>query len=167
MKNSTLARRLMFMSIIAELIYFLLITVIFVARPGFYIDILSSVVSFDKSALPQYTRDMTLTVYVFGSIIAFFILWVATKLVLDSDKNPLFIGIIDFGMMVGTAVLSEYSLSDSLTRAELANPDNNAIITFSRANNFVMEHCLWISTGAYIFMLMAYAVRRQKHADFM
>lgn len=167
MKNSTLARRLMLMSIITELVYFLLITVIFVVRPGFYIDILSSVVSFDKNALPQYSRDMTLTVYVFGSIVAFFALWVVTKLVLDSNKNPLLIGIVDFAMMIGSAVLSEYSLTDSLTRAELSNPENNAILTFSRANNFVMEHCLWISTGAYIFMLMAYAVRRQKHADFM
>ncbi|WP_294485857.1 hypothetical protein [uncultured Ruminococcus sp.] len=161
MKRSTLLRRLMILSIVFEEIYFLLITIIYIFRPAFYSKALISV--FDlNSEIPPNSPDTALVITLYGGMVLYFILWFIMKLLMDTDSDPLFMGVVTFLVLPVSQVVYIYMYRR--TQRILIREDQEAF-AFHMMNFTVMNYCGWANIAAFIFLMMAYAVARQKHAD--
>lgn len=162
MKRSTLLRRLMTISMMCENLFLLLITVIYIFRPQFYTDALISVFGLHISELPINDPDMTLLMTLYGGIVAYFIVWFVLKIFMDSDSNPLAVGIVIFVLLAANVVVHKIMYAAA---AERYAADGADALAFYLANFQVMQYCGWANVTAFIFMLMAYAVARQRFAD--
>ncbi|MBR0529271.1 MAG: hypothetical protein IJJ76_05825 [Ruminococcus sp.] len=161
MKRSTLLRRLMILSIVFEEIYFLLITIIYIFRPAFYSKALISV--FDlNSEIPPNSPDTALMITLYGGVVLYFILWFIMKLLMDTDSDPLFMGVVTFLALPVSQVV--YTYMYGRTQRILIREGQEAF-AFHMMNFTVMKYCGWANIAAFIFLMMAYAVARQKHAD--
>ncbi len=162
MKRSTLIRRLMTMSIVCEEIYFLLITVIYIFRPSFYSKALVSVFGLTISKIPDNDPNMALAITIYGGVVVYFIMWFIMKIVMDNDSDPLILGVITFLLLPVSQVV--YTYMYGRTQVILAREGSEALV-FHAMNFKVMQYCGWANIAAFILLLMAYAVARQKHAD--
>ena len=162
MKRSTILRRLMTISMIFENLYFLLITIIYIFRPQFYLDIMTSVFGMNIAEVPINDPNMTLLITLYGGVILYFILWFVLKIIMDKDVNPLVVGIITFLFIPVSQVV--YTVVYNTTLVGYTGDGSDAII-FHTFNFKVMQYCGWLNIGALILMLMAYAVCRQRFAD--
>lgn len=152
----------MTMSMVFELVYLLLITVIYIFRPQFYLDALVSVFGMNISEFPINDPKMTLLIALYGGVVIYFILWFVLKIMMDKDLNPLVMGILTFLFIpVSQAV---YTIIYTKTLVGYTADGSDAII-FYTLNFKVMQYCGWANIGALILMLMAYAVCRQRFAD--
>ena len=162
MKRSTLIRRLMTMSIIFEEIYFLLITVIYIFRPSFYTNALVSVYGLEADKIPANDPSTPLMITIYGGVVVYFILWFIMKILMDTDSDPLMLGIITFLILPVGQVVYTYMYGKTLLTYQKLGAGEFA---FQSMNFTVMKYCGWANIAAFIFLLMAYAVARQKHAD--
>ena len=164
MKRSTLLRRLMILSIVFEEIYFLLITIIYIFRPAFYSKALISV--FDlNSEIPPNSPDTALVITLYGGVVLYFILWFIMKLLMDTDSDPLFMGVVTFLVLPVSQVVYTYMYDKAMFNTALKGPKGIDVLNFNTTNFMVMKYCGWANIAAFIFLMMAYAVARQKHAD--
>ncbi|ADU20651.1 MULTISPECIES: hypothetical protein [Ruminococcus] len=162
MKRSRLLRRLMTLSVVSEVIYMFLITVLLIFRPAVYDNTLIKLFDLDISEIPAIDPDKTLTGVLFGGIILYFILWFLLKLMMDKDMDPLIIGILSFLMLPASTVVYRLLYSNVIKAHASLGADYKA---FTTAHFRVMEYCGWANLAAFIFMLMAYAVCRQRFSD--
>lgn len=162
MKRSRILRRLMTLSIFSEVLYMLFITVLFIFRPEFYTKALISGFDLEISELPVNDPNMTLTIVLYGGIILFFILWFMMKFMMDKDIDPLFLGIITFLLLPVSTVVYRFMYTKVLMETSKAGED---IVAFTSAHFQILRYAGWANLGAYIFMLMGYAVCRQRFAD--
>ncbi|WP_295157247.1 hypothetical protein [uncultured Ruminococcus sp.] len=163
MKRSRLLRRLMTLSIFSEVLYMLFVTVLFIFRPKFYTKALISGFDLNISELPVNNPDMTLTIVLYGGIILFFILWFLLKIMMDKDIDPMFLGVIIFLLLPVSTVVYRFMYTKVL--AEVSIKAGTQIAAFTNAHFQIMRYAGWANLGAYIFMLMGYAVCRQRFAD--
>ncbi|MBP3798941.1 MAG: hypothetical protein J6I46_14375 [Ruminococcus sp.] len=162
MKRSTLMRRLMTLAMFSEVIYLLLVTVVFIFRPEFYTKAVGSVFKLNIGELPVNAPDMTLTIFLYGSIAVFFILWFILKVYMDSDSDPLVLGIVTFLMLPATVIVTRYMLHKTLNG--MTSLGTNALAFYSM-DFTILKYCGWFSIAGFIFMLMGYSVARQRFAD--
>ena len=162
MKRSRLLRRLMTLSVVSEVIYMFFITVLLIFRPAFYDDALIKIYNIDISEVPANNPDMTLAAVILGGVILYFIFWFLLKLMMDKDMDPQLSGVLSFLMLPASTIVSRLLFSKSVRSAAELGADVKA---FTQAHFRIMEYCGWANLAAFIFMLMAYAVCRQRFSD--
>ena len=162
MKRSRLLRRLMTLSVVSEVIYMFFITVLLIFRPAFYDDALIKIYNIDISEVPVNNPDMTLAAVLLGGVILYFIFWFLLKLMMDKDMDPQLIGVLSFLMLPASTIVSRLLFSKAVRSAAELGADVKA---FTQAHFRIMEYCGWANLAAFIFMLMAYAVCRQRFSD--
>lgn len=162
MKRSTLIRRLMLLSMVSEVLYLLLVTVVFIFRPAFYTNAIGSIFHLNVSELPVNDPDLTLAIFLYGSVAVFFIVWFVMKLFVDADSDPFIMGLITFLLMPVSVILNTYMFGRALNdKAKLGTE----IFAFYSADFTVLKYCGWLTIAGFIFMLMGYSVARQRFAD--
>ncbi|MCR5540892.1 MAG: hypothetical protein K6F71_08790 [Ruminococcus sp.] len=162
MKRSRLMRRLMTLSIVSEVVYMLLTTVLLIFRPAFYDDALIKFFDIKISDIPANNPDMTIAAVLLGGIILYFIFWFLLKLMMDKDMDPQLIGVLSFLMLPASTIVSRLLFSKSVRSAAELGADVKA---FTQTHFRILEYCGWANLAAFIFMLMAYAVCRQRFSD--
>ena len=151
----------MILSIVFEEIYFLLITIIYIFRPAFYSKALISVFGLN-SEIPPNSPDTALVITLYGGVVLYFILWFIMKLLIVTASDPLFMGVVTFLVLPVSQVVYIYMYRR--TQRILIREDQETF-AFHMMNFTVMNYCGWANIAAFIFLMMAYAVARQKHAD--
>ena len=162
MKRSRLLRRLMTLSMVSEVLYMMFITVLLIFRPAFYDNALVSFFTSDGiKDIPVNNPDMTLSVVLFGGVMAFFIIWFLLKLSMDKDMDPSIMGIITFLMLPASSIVYRLMYRNILNGLD----QGKDALAFMKLHFRVMEYCNWVNLAAYIFLLMAYAVCKQRFSD--
>lgn len=162
MKRSRLLRRLMTLSVVSEVIYMFFITILLIFRPAFYDDALIKFFKIEISEVPANNPDMTLAAVLLGGVIIYFILWFLLKLMMDKDMDPQIIGLLSFLMLPASTIISRLLFSKAVRSAAELGADVKA---FTQTHFRILEYCGWANLAAYIFMLMGYAVCRQRFCD--
>lgn len=159
MKRSRLMRRLMTLSVVSEVIYMFLITVLLIFRPAVYDNALIKLFDLNVSEAPANDPNMTMTAVFLGGVIIYFIFWFLLKLMMDKDMNPLAIGVLSFLMIPAYTIVSRLIFSNVLGKL------GDDVKIFTEEHFRILEYCGWANIAAFIFMLMAYAVCQQRFTD--
>ena len=162
MKRSRLLRRLMTLSVVSEVIYMFFITILLIFRPAFYDDALIKFFKIEISEVPANNPDMTLAAVLLGGVIIYFILWFLLKLMMDKDMDPQIIGLLSFLMLPASTIISRLLFPKAVRSAAELGADVKA---FTQTHFRILEYCGWANLAAYIFMLMGFAVCRQRFCD--
>jgi hypothetical protein len=152
----------MTLSVLSEVLYMLLITILLIFRPAFYDDALIKFFHLDINEAPAIEPDMMLTGVLFGGVIVYFILWFTLKLMMDKDIDPFVVGLLSFLMLPASTIVYRVLFSTVIKSHASLGSDYT---TFTTMHFRVMEYCGWANLAAYIFMLMGYAVCRQRFSD--